>query len=206
MAEAAKSKDEDCILVSNARLSYFYGFKPYEGDDGNKSYCAHLIIPESHPQMGAIQKLIRKVAENKFKGQADVVLKQLAAQDRLCIHRGDVSKPGQDAYKGKLYISASSKIKPRILATVGGINQEIDEDHDSAPYSGAWANVKINIWAQNNKWGKRINAGLMGVQFVRHDDRLSGAGRVASIEEFGLAASDADADIGSAGGDTGGLV
>lgn len=196
-------KQNTDLLLTNVRTSYFYGFKAYEGDDGGKSFCSHLIMATNHPQLGALQALMRKVAVDTWKDKAEEVLQQLKAQDRLCIHRGDISKPGQDAYKGLLYISSSSKIKPRIVACVGGINQEIGEDHELAPYSGCKVNAIVGIWAQNNKFGKRINAQLMGVQFVAHDQRLSGAGRVASIDEFGIVATDADGAAPSSGGGDG---
>jgi hypothetical protein len=201
-----EKKENTDLLITNARTSYFYGFKPYEGDDGSKSYCSHLIIGTDHPQLGALQALMRKVAVATWKEKAEEVLQQLKAQDRLCIHRGDIAKPGQDAYKGKLYISSSSKIRPRILATIGGINQEIGEDHELAPYSGCRVNAIIGVWAQNNKFGKRINAQLMGVQFVGHDQRLSGAGRVASIDEFGIVMSDADGAAPTTAGGGDGLI
>ena len=127
------------------------------------------------------------------------MLKALKAQDRLCIHRGDVSKVGQAPYAGKLYISASNSIQPRILATIDGINQEIGPDSEYAPYSGCYANATVIIWAQDNKFGKRINAQLTGVQFLRHSERLSGGGRAASLDEFGPVKSEgADADAPSA--------
>lgn len=194
-------KQNNDILITNVRLSYAYLFKAYEGDDGSRSFCSHLIIPTNHPQLTALDALIRRVAADTWKEKAGEVLTQLKGQDRLAIHRGDISKPGQDAYKGQLYISSSSKIKPRIVACVGGINQEIGEDHEMAPYSGCKANAIISVWAQNNKFGKRINAQLMGVQFVAHDQRLSGAGRVASIEEFGIVATDADSPAPVNGGE-----
>jgi hypothetical protein len=44
--------------------------------------------------------------------------------------------------------------------------------------SGYWYNILIRPWYQDNKFGKRLNAGLVGVQFVRKD------------EPFGMAAID----------------
>lgn len=186
-------RDEGEILLSNVRLSYFYGFKPYTGDDGKGSYTAHSIFGTTHPQVAAIQALIRKVAVEQWKDKADAVLQQLKAQDKLCIHRGDISKPGKDGYAGMLFISANNKTRPRILATIDGVNQDVDESSEYAPYSGCWANVRIRIWAQDNpKWGKRINAELRGVQFKRHDQRLGGGGGAAALDEFGVDAPDAD--------------
>lgn len=198
----AEVKRDESILINDCRLSYAYLFKPYVGEN-KPTYCAHLIIAENHPQLSAITALIRKVAAATFKDQADAVLVQLKGQDRLCLHRGDVSKPGQDPYRGKLYISANNGARPRILATVGGINQEIDESHELAPYSGCYANAMISIWGQNNKWGKRINAQLTGVQFLRHDTRLGGGGKAASLDEFGTVDGEGADSAAPAGGGAG---
>jgi hypothetical protein len=51
------------------------------------------------------------------------------------------------------------------------------------------------------KWGKRVNAQLMGVQKIK-DGASFGGGKVAKLEEFGLAAADADAA--APGGDVAG--
>ena len=185
------SKDNN-LLITNVRLSYAFLYSPYKGEDGSQSYCTHLIFERNHPQLPAINQAIRRAAATVWKDQAEVQLKALKAQQRLCVKEGDVAKPGIEAYAGKLFMSSSSKVRPRIVATISGINQEVDQDHEFAPYSGCIANVMVNVWAQSNKYGKRINAQLMGVQFVRHEERLSGGGRVASVNEFAIIASDAD--------------
>lgn len=41
----------------------------------------------------------------------------------------------------------------------------------------------IDVWAQDNNFGKRINASLGGVQFLRDGDAFAGGG-VASEEDF----------------------
>jgi hypothetical protein len=198
-------KVENTILITNVRLSYAYLFKPYKGDDGKSSYCAHSIIAPTHPVLPALTALIRAVAAEEYKDKAEEVLQQIKAQDRLCIHRGDISKPGQDAYRGLLFISANNQVRPRLVATINGVNQEVDESSEFAPYSGCIANVILRIWAQNHvKWGKRFNAELQGVQFVKHAERLGGGGRAASLDEFGVVAGDADSAEPEQGG--GGLI
>ena len=50
------------------------------------------------------------------------------------------------------------------------------------PYSGCYVNAIIECWAQDNKeFGKRINFGLKGVQFLRDGDAFSGGGKAADI-------------------------
>lgn len=189
---AEKRKDET-VFIKDARLSYFYGFEPFKGEDGDGKYCAHAIIAVDHPAVAAIKAAMRKVAVERWKNKAEEVLQQLAAQDKLCIHRGDVNKPGQEAYAGKLFVSASNDRQPKIAVTLNGVTQEIDKSSDYAPYSGCIANVIIDVWAQDNKYGKRINASLTGVQFKKHDTRLSGGGRASSLDEFEVDPADADA-------------
>ena len=203
-------KADNTMLLSDVRLSYFYCYDGYKDTDDNGktriSFPTHAIMDANHPQLGALQALIRKVAAAAWKDKAEEVLAQLKAQDRLCVHRGDTAKPGQDPYRGKIYVSANNKVRPRLLASVDGINMEVPADHELAPYSGCRANVMIDIWAQlgegkSAKFGKRINATVTGVQFRRHGERLGGGGKAASLDEFGVQAQDADgAEPETAGG------
>ena len=54
-------------------------------------------------------------------------------------------------------------------------------------------NVSLELWAQDNNYGKRVNATLMGVQFFRDGDAFAGGG-VASEEDFDDVSSGATAD------------
>jgi hypothetical protein len=50
-------------------------------------------------------------------------------------------------------------------------------------YAGCWANVSVEIWAQDNANGKRINCTLRGVQFARDGDAFGGGAPI-SDDEF----------------------
>ncbi|WP_244126983.1 ssDNA-binding protein, partial [Xylella fastidiosa] len=54
---------------------------------------------------------------------------------------------------------------------------------DGRPYAGCYVNANIELWAQDNNYGKRINASLGGVQFLRDGEAFAGGG-VASVEDF----------------------
>ena len=51
----------------------------------------------------------------------------------------------------------------------------------------------IDIWAQDNNFGKRVNASLGGVQFLRDGDAFAGGG-VAAPDDFDDISEGADAD------------
>lgn len=190
--------DDFTILLEGGRFSYTYVYKPYKNEDGNQTYTTHWIFPENHPQTTQLFDLIRKVAVAKWKDKAEEMLAAMKGQDKLCIHRGDVSKPGQAPYKGLLFLSASRKFEdgpPRIADE----NRNEITIASGKVYSGGKGNVIVRLWAQDNKYGKRINAELQGIQHTGHDEKLSSGGRLASLDEFKpVSAKDADSAAPSA--------
>jgi len=181
------------IVLLGVRASYLYVFSPFKGKndkgDDTASYTGHFIFAQSSPNFALAQAAIRAAAQEKWPGKHMEILKQLSAQDRLCLHKGDVSKPGEEAYAGNLYISSNGKKRPTII---DGDRSPLAES-DGRPYSGCFVNAIVDIWAQDSSWGKRINAQLAGVQFVRHGEAFGG-GRTADPEEFPVNAADADSD------------
>jgi hypothetical protein len=204
------------VWLMDIRLSYFYGFDPYEGTNEagqiTKTYCTHAIMESTHPDLEKVRQAQREVARAGWgeemvasvdaNGNAvqlpkwQAIMQKLAQQDRLCLHNGNISKAGEEAYAGKFFVSANSKVRPTIVATRGGQNVQVQKGDTDAPYSGSRANVLVSVYCQGpngkpSKFGQRINAQLMGVQFLRHDTAFGG-GRVAKMEEFGIVASEAD--------------
>lgn len=184
------------LHIPMVRLSYFYGFQPYIGDDPTKpNFGTHLIMTPDHPSIPAIKAAQRAVAVAMWGTDADSVMTQLAAKDRLVLHDGSVSKPGNDAYKGMIYVSANSGKK---RFTIVDADRTPLVESSGRPYSGCWANAIIQVWAQQNKWGKGVNAQICGVQFVKHGEAFGG-GRVASADEFTVLATSTDAPPPAAG-------
>jgi hypothetical protein len=187
------SKNNDIFVTG--RTSYVCVYKPFVGDDGKKNYSAHIIMPKKDKQIAVIEASMLAAAVDEWGAKGEAQFKQLTAAGRTCLKDGATKSQSEgDAYDGNLFISANSTVQPPALVTVAGVNVQTDEDHEYAVYSGCVACAQINIWAMDNKWGKRICATLLGLQFIRHEERLSGGGRVANISEFGLRPVEADAD------------
>lgn len=199
----------DMQIMVTGRLSYAYLRKPYTStnEDGKttQSYKTHVIFEDftlpngqtvkAEEQVRKVKDAINAVAKAGW-AQAGQVLQALKAQDRLCIHEGNISAQGQEEYADKFFISTNSKRSPRIVKTVGVQNVDCPEGDPADPYAGCYANVIVSIYCQSPdkkpvKWGKRVNAQLMGVQKVK-DGSSFGGGKVAKLDEFGLAAADAD--------------
>lgn len=194
------------LIIQDVRLARVSLIRPYIGEDaetdpatGKKmgKYAANLIMAPTHPQIPRVKELMRAAVVKKFKDSAEAVLTQIAAQDKLALHRGDVTRAGKPEFAGMLYISASNPVQPNIVVTDSGVNLSTSDgsltpSHPNFPYAGCRANVIVNFWAYDHKkGGKGISCTLLGVQFLRHDARLAGSS-VASTNEFSLVSGEAD--------------
>jgi len=169
------------IMLLDVRLLYGAAlFEPQRGPngEGDLKFSATLGFKPEHPAHAAIKEAFRVVSVEKWKDKAAEIFAGLKAGDKLCLHDG-ASKPGKEGYAGVMFVSASNKLKPLVIDG----NKSPLSATSGKPYSGCYVNARIQLWPQDNKWGKRINASLMGVQFLRDGERLSGGG-VASADDF----------------------
>jgi hypothetical protein len=169
------------VRIQNVRFNYtnslFTAQVPQQGE-GKAKFSVVAIIPRDHPQLAEIKAAMSETAVAKWGAKAGETLKQLQAADRLCLHDGD-AKSDKAGYAGNLFINASNELRPLVV----GPSQEVLTAADGKPYSGSYGNIIVEFWAQDNKFGKRVNASLMGAQHVKDGDRLSGGG-VASADDF----------------------
>ena len=85
-------------------------------------------------------------------------------------------------------IKASSTKRPIVIDRD---KSPLTED-DNRIYAGCRVNAVIELWAQNNNYGKRINASLLGVQFFKNDEPFAdgGKGSLSDFEAFGEETAD----------------
>lgn len=159
------------ILVKKVRLSYFNGFEPFKGKDdkGNaqeKFSCKFLLPKEradSADQLKKIWSVIEAVRIEKW-GKKYPKL----PPERFFIRNGD--DDGKEEYDGMWVISANNTEQPKLIDS----NRAPLEKKDGKLYSGCWGHAIITVWAQDNQFGKRINASWEGVMFAEHDEAFSG--------------------------------
>lgn len=179
------------IRLENVRLSFPYLFTAQEQEGGKKTFNASFILKAGDPQIKKIENAIADVAKAKWGAKADAVLKQLKASDKVALHDGD-TKTQYDGYEGNMYISSSrpsTNGRPLLIDR----NKSPLTEEDGKLYSGCYVNAIIELWAQDNNFGKRINASLQGVQFDKDGDRFAG-GSSADESDFDELADGADAD------------
>lgn len=166
------------VMLKNVRLAFPSLFEPSTFGEGDPAYQATFIIAGDDPQVAAINKAIDAVAREKWGAKADANLKALRATGKVALKSGD-EKSQYDGFEGNWFIAPRSKTRPTIVDEQRAPLSE----RDGKMYAGCYVNASLDIWVQDNGYGKRINASLRGVQFLR-DGEAFGGGRPASADEF----------------------
>jgi hypothetical protein len=163
------------IKLDNVRLSYPNLFEAKAGPEGGelKYNASFLLSKVDNPEgIKAMQGAILKAAEaqwgagnakwsdsklyvKKSDGKAGVI--------KTCLRDGS-EKPDTAGYGDEVvFFSASNKMPPAVVDK--NPHQRL-EKNSGRPYAGCFVNVAIRLWAQDNQFGKRINAQLQAVQFI----------------------------------------
>lgn len=175
------------VKLEGVRASYPHLAKPYagkgNGDDGKPQQAKYGIV-------GMLPKQTHVEAKDLLKGRIEALLREndnaQVAKDKWCLKNGDDSD--KEIYRGFWTVSARESRRPGIRDVRGNLVSDPTEIADLI-VGGYWVNILIRLWYQDGKkvgagYGKRVNAGLVGVQFVRKDETF-GEGRIDDSEAWG---------------------
>lgn len=177
------------LKLNNVRLAFPSIFEPRQvNGQGKAAFSASLLFEPNSEAHKAASAVIKAAAAEKWGAKGDAVLKTLLASDKVCLHDGD-AKSNYAGFEGMKYISARSLTRPLVLDE----RRQPLVEADGKPYGGCYVNALLDIWAQDNQFGKRVNATLSGLQFLRDGDAFVG-GATASEEDFDDVTAPAMAD------------
>lgn len=182
------------VKLQDVRLAFaqIWEAKPFQPGSPAKFNASFLFDPK-HPAAKLIEAAIKETAKEKWADKVDAVLAQIKGiPNKFCFRNGN-TKPDYDGFPGNLFISASNKTRPTIIDR----NRSPLTQADGRPYSGCFVNAVLDVWAQDNQYGKGIQCSLLGIQFLRDGDAFSGAG-VATEDDFDDLSDGADAPVGPA--------
>lgn len=178
------------IKLHKVRLAFPQLFEPKTvNGEGEPAYSAVFLLPPDHPAIPELNDAFEKMGKEKWGAKWPAIKKEMEIKDRFALHNGD-TKAEYAGFEGNFFVSARNKTRPLV----------IDRDKspltaaDGRPYAGCYVNASIELWCQDNNYGKRINASLRGAQFLEDGDAFAGGG-AASEDEFddigeGAAAAD----------------
>ena len=177
------------VKLENVRLAFpaLFEAKTVNGE-GEPAYSAAFLMSAKHPAVPKLHEAFEAIGKDKWGAKWPNVKKEIEAKDRYALHDGD-TKSDYAGFEGHLFVSSRNKSRPLV----------IDRDKspltqaDGRPYAGCYVHASIELWAQDNSYGKRINASLRGVQFYKDGDAFAGGG-AASDDEFDDVEDEATAD------------
>lgn len=162
------------VTLNNVRLSFPALWEPRKGPDANSkaSYQAAFLLDkkDNAADIAAVKAAIAAITKETFKGKQP---------PKICLREGS-EKPDLEGYgDGVMFINARSDKRPHVI----GRKMEAIGPDDGIVYAGCYVNATIRLWGQDNNYGKRINAQLRAIQFVKKGDAF-GDGEIDVMKEF----------------------
>lgn len=157
--------EQKLFKLENVRISFPDLFEPAVVNGTVGAYGAHFLLTakEHGDSIDEINKEIAALIKTELKGAK-------IPADKRCLKDGDNMSRAE--YEGYMVLSANAKNQPIVLKP--GTRSEAETMQESRIYSGCRVDAQIALWAQNNQYGKRINAQLVAVRFFDDDEAFSG--------------------------------
>ena len=180
------------IVLNGVRLAFAHLNSPQQPRDpgGKPSFGAALLIPNTEAAaIEQVRAVMWQLAQATFGAQAAGVWQELMAGNKTALRDGAL-KASTDGFAGHHFVSANAaEDRPPVLFDIyldpaTGRPRALTRPQNRI-YSGCYANVQIKLWAQNNKYGKRINAELLAVQFAADGPAFGGAATPPDLSMFG---------------------
>lgn len=192
------------VKLQNVRAAFtngLYEAEAFQGEGDPRYSCTLLVAPNS-AERKAIDEAVKAVAVEKWGKKADQILGTLEGNpQKICFYDG--AKKAYDGFEGNWALSTNRKAKdgrPLLLDTdksplVNAATGEPYPGKEGRIYSGCFVNATVDIWAQDNNYGKGIRATIQGVQFRRDGDSFGGTTKpdADDFEDLGEGADAEDA-------------
>jgi hypothetical protein len=159
------------VTIKNGRLSFPSLFKKSEFNGVAGKYEATILFPKSDKE--TYDKIMKLIEDCKTANKLGKV-----PSDKLFIKDGDEIE--YDGYAGMWAVKGSNNKRP----TVVDRDKSPLTEEDEKLYAGCYVNAILEPWGQNNQFGKRVNANILGVQFVKDGEPFGDGGTKVSDDDF----------------------
>lgn len=172
-----------------ARLSFPDLFQPtqFQGS-GPEYYGCQFLVEAGSESDKAIEDAIKQVATEKWKDKAPGVLKGINNNKQLkCYTDGDIH-----GYEENLRVLAAKRYATDGRPDVRDRDASPLAERDGKPYAGCYVVGIVDIWAQDNNFGKGVRAQLLGVQFLKDGEPFKKASKASDddFEDLGVSEED----------------
>lgn len=180
------------LFIKNVQIAFPALAEPQAIGDGEPAYGGRFVIdPKRTDIVGDLDAAMAAEAKAKWKEDGDAVLAMLVEEGKVAFEK----KPYRSKKTGKVYAgfegmynlgarTPANKPRPTAFDEYGNELTSKNEIEQKI-YSGCEVTAKIEIWAQDNSYGRRINCSLLGVMYAGEGERFGGGSAPASADDFG---------------------
>lgn len=187
------------IMLKGVVMAFPALAEPQAFGEGEPAYGAKFPIKINSTHQKLLEEAMLAEAKDAWKDKAQSVLDMLNEDGKAAfvkkVYRSKKTGEAYQGFEGSHYLSArNAKTQPTVFNQYG---EEIAAkgDIERQAFSGAVVNASVEIWAQDNKWGRRINCSLRGIMLTGEGENFGGGSSPASADEFGgLAKAKAEAE------------
>ena len=159
------------VITGKVRFCYAHVFEPsvMEGSTTEKYSVSIVIDKDDKYTLGEIDRAVKnalRLGEGKLKGKTGKIYESAI---KMPLRNGDEQRPDDDAYAGKMFVTANSTNRPGVVDA--NLNKIIDKDEF---YSGCYGRASLTFYAYDFQGTKGIAVGLNNVQKLEDGERLSG--------------------------------
>lgn len=169
------------VILNDVRLAFPNVFEARAAEGSTKEkFGATFLYEEGDDNHELLKQACEAVLVEKHGDKAGVIFKKYNGAGRIWLFRDGDDKADQYAgFEGMMYLGANSERRPKLRAADGVT--PIDAS-DGILYAGCYVRAIIDVYEYKPKGGG-VTAELLGIQFMRDGERLSGGG-VASDDDF----------------------
>lgn len=181
------------IMLKDVRIAFPAVAEKQSIGDGEPAYGAKFIIVPNSPIVKVLDEGMLAVANamDKWKPNNVQIFNKLKDDKKVSfIHAPYVNKNGVPYLGFENMFSLGSRnasTQPSVFDKFG-VQVTEKEAIKALIYSGCYVNAKIQLWAQDNTYGRRINASLLGVMFARDGEAFGGSAPAKAEDFAGMAA------------------
>lgn len=186
------------LLLKNKTFAFPAVAEPQAIGDGEPAYGGRVIIQPTDADVKAIEAAMLEVAKLKWKDDGAAILDLLREEKRVAFEKAAYrnKKTGKvyDGFDGTYSLGTRNpKAQPSVFDQY---NKEVTGKSaiERLIYSGCKVHAKVEFWAQDNSFGRRINCSLLGVMFAGDGERFGGGAAPASKDDFADLAAEVAGD------------
>lgn len=153
----------------------------YQGTGKPRFSGTVLFSKEDTKQLKKAESAMLAAATAKWAAKGAAFVASLREAQKTALTNGDL-KHEYDGFEGHWAVAAHTP-ENTPMTLVDRTARKLDKDTQTMIYSGCDVNMIVDFWAQDNEYGKRINAQLSGIQFVADNTPFAG-GTAAGSSEF----------------------